>query len=65
MNAQMEQRKKMQEESDAKIKALESKLEADRLKNEAKIKDMESNLANAAESEKEAQMAALDKAKAA
>ena len=55
----------MQEESDAKIKALESKLEADRLKNEAKIKDMESNLANAAESEKEAQMAALDKAKAA
>jgi Spy/CpxP family protein refolding chaperone len=65
MNAQMEQRKKMQEEADAKIKALESKLEADRLKNEAKIKDMESNLANAAESEKEAQMAALDKAKAA
>ena len=35
MNAQMEQRKKMQEEADAKIKALESKLEADRLKNEA------------------------------
>jgi len=59
----MEQRKKMQEEADAKIKALEQKLEKDRLENAEKIKNMETNLANADANEKEAQELALKQAK--
>lgn len=53
----------MQEEADAKIKALEQKLEKDRLENAEKIKNMETNLANADANEKEAQELALKQAK--
>ena len=53
----------MQEEADAKIKALEQKLEKDRLENAEKIKNMETNLAYADANEKEAQELALKQAK--
>lgn len=64
IEAQMQQKIQMQMQSEAKIKALEDKLEKDRLASEEKIRQMEENLANAEEADKAKKQAELDKAKA-